>query len=190
MTPPLAYRCSRRWDELEGSGDTRWCASCSRPVHDLDALAPTARARLLGSLAPACVRFAIPALLGLSGAAHAEPVVPGEGPLPVIEEKPVVMGSLDREWIRRMVTRDLETLRAAYTARRLEKPGLAGRIVVRFTLVGTAVTTVEVTSDTVGDGPFRDTVIEYVRDLEPGSDLHGATLVVSWPFVFAPPDPP
>jgi hypothetical protein len=30
--------CSRQWEELAGDGPRRFCASCSKVVHDLDAL--------------------------------------------------------------------------------------------------------------------------------------------------------
>jgi hypothetical protein len=33
--------CPRRWEELAGDGRSRFCASCSKVVHDLDALSPS-----------------------------------------------------------------------------------------------------------------------------------------------------
>jgi hypothetical protein len=40
MAKPLkgSGPCPRRWDELAGDGPSRFCASCRKVVHDLDAL--------------------------------------------------------------------------------------------------------------------------------------------------------
>ena len=37
-SPTGSRPCPRRWEELDGRGPSRFCASCNKVVHDLDAL--------------------------------------------------------------------------------------------------------------------------------------------------------
>lgn len=191
--PPIDRPCARSWDDLDGDGPVRWCRSCERPVHDLESLDVLGRATLMASRVPVCVRAVVPALLAVSGVAHAEPdVLPGEGPLPVVEEARTIMGALSTEWIRAMIRRRTDALRDAYAVRLAERPELAGTIVVRFVMQDGRVTEVSVPQDDVGDEPLRDAVVAIVRTLEPGPmPPHGASIAVSYPFRFErEPTPP
>lgn len=199
---PLRYRCDRRWDELSGRGPRRYCDRCDEIVYDLESMTTAERQALLTRPTPACVRFLSAAVLAMmvTGPAYAQeapqqppqetpsegddaPVVPGEGPLPDLAPKQEIMGALDKTFIDRIITARFDELRAAYHERLEKKPGLEGKLVVKFTIEDGVVSRAEVRSSTLGDAPLEKIVIEYVRSL---TFEHTGTVAISYPFVFAP----
>lgn len=141
------------------------------------------RAELLGRLTPTCVRF-VPALLALAGPALADPG-PGEGVLPddAAEDQQVVMGSLDRSVLQASIVEGLEDVREVYRRRLKQRPGLGGKIAVRFVVEGGEVVEAEASVDTIGDDELTEALLEHVRSR---TYPHGhGTMIVTYPFVFA-----
>jgi hypothetical protein len=187
MKPPrLSYRCDRAWDELTGQGAQRYCDRCDQVVHDLDAMSAPAREALLASPAPACVRWVTAALVAvaLSAEAGAQEVRPGEGPLPDFAQKQEVMGPLDRRLIQEPIAAQSARLSELYSERLKKKPGLAGRISVKFTIERGVVTSAMVKSSTVGDRKLEQAVLELVQSISFETE---SVVVASYPFVFGEP---
>jgi TonB family protein len=180
----LSYRCDRTWSDLAGQGAQRYCDRCDRVVHDLDAMSETERSTLLGSTAPACVRWVAAALVAtaLTGPAQAQETQPGEGPLPDFAQKQEVMGALDKTRVHRPISAQSPELRRLYEERLEKKPKLAGKLTVKFTIEGGRVTDAVVQSSTLGDPELERAILELVRGLE--FDLPGGRVVVSYPFAF------
>lgn len=198
---PKIEPCDRRWSELIGDDRQRHCSRCDRIVYDLSALDREARESLLSGGARACVRLLSVAIVGaaVSMSARASPdadtpeeteaepraeapVVPGEGPLPVPEQE--ILGALDRSSLERVIRSQIATLGARYEERRAARPGLAGKIVVRFVIEEGAVVEAEITSSALKDRPLEEAVLGYIRALH--FPEHKARISVSYPLLFAP----
>src|SRR5258706_10698438 len=73
-------------------------------------------------------------VLGFLGANAVAATLPGAPPAPAQARK---RGSLDKEVIRRVIRTHLDDVKACYEARLAEKPELAGRVMMQFTISGT-----------------------------------------------------
>jgi tetratricopeptide (TPR) repeat protein len=101
-----------------------------------------------------------------------------------------VRGSLDMSLIRRIVKRHLNEVRFCYERELERKPALAGRIAIQFTIGGDehagAVIASVVAQSTMNDTAVEQCVAQAVRRWEFPRPMGGGSVIVSYPFVFAP----
>jgi hypothetical protein len=97
-------------------------------------------------------------------------------------DQPVVVGSLDREIIRRVVKMHAAEVRACYERALQRQPGLAGKVVIRFVIAHSGlVQSAKATTDEVGIGGC---VAKAARRWRFPAGKGGGIVIVSYPFVF------
>ena len=113
---------------------------------------------------------------GLGGRrAGAPDVVPGTAE---------VRGSLDKEIIRRIIRRHLNEVKFCYERELVKNQGLAGRVMIQFTIAGTgAVVASAVQSSTMNNPPVEMCIAQSVRRWEFPKPSGGGIVVVTYPFV-------
>ncbi len=95
-----------------------------------------------------------------------------------------VVGSLDKEIIRRVIRRHLAEVWFCYEAELLKKPNLYGRVMMEFTISGLGkVPTAAVAKSTLNDGTVEQCVGDAIRRWE-FPKPEGGVVAVSYPFVF------
>jgi Ca-activated chloride channel family protein len=100
-------------------------------------------------------------------------------------DESVVLGSIDKSVIDRVVRQRLQGIRACYQRGLQLRPGLAGRVVARFVIDATgAVTGVEMRSSTLSDPSVEACIAEQLQRMAFPEPAGGGVVVVSYPFVF------
>jgi len=99
---------------------------------------------------------------------------------------PMITGSLDRSVVQRVIRAQQPRIKLLYERRLKATPGLAGKIVLRFTIAADGkVKKVEIAEDTVGD----ETLARELRALAATwvfpAVKGGGEVVVNYPFVFS-----
>jgi len=99
-----------------------------------------------------------------------------------------VRGALDKEIVRRIVRRHMNEIKYCYEQQLARFPGLAGRVVVQFTIGGNGDVIASVLqSSTVANGALETCIVQAVhRWLFPSP--HGGLVIISYPFVLTPGD--
>jgi hypothetical protein len=110
--------------------------------------------------------------------ARAPDVVPGDA---------VVRGSLDKEIIRRIIRRHINEVKYCYQLRLNQRPGLAGRVQVQFSIgaSGSVLSSV-LHSSTLNDAGTESCIVSAVRRWEFPRPLGGGIVIVSYPFTLVP----
>ena len=105
----------------------------------------------------------------------------------IVMGQPMVMGSLDKEIIRRVIRAHMNEVRACYEQGLRRQPTLAGRVVVRFTIssIGT-VSGATVQSSTLGNAQVEQCIVRTVERWRFPSAKGGGIVIVSYPFTLAP----
>jgi Ca-activated chloride channel homolog len=99
--------------------------------------------------------------------------------------QPFIMGSLDRDVIRRVIKGRLPGVRRCYETQLLKVPNLSGKIGVRFTIGGDGlVTQVEVSTNTMASAEVQACVVAQVKALRFPKPIGGGVVIVSYPFIF------
>jgi TonB family protein len=89
--------------------------------------------------------------------------------------------------LRRVVQAELPQIRGCYVDGLRTSPGLAGRMVVRFTVAADGtVSAASVTSSTLASPSVEACVLGRFRALRFPAYDHGETISVSYPLVFSP----
>jgi hypothetical protein len=57
LYPRIQQPCSKSWDSLAGDDRKRFCGDCQHHVHDLGAMSPAERSRLLKKSGRCCVAY-------------------------------------------------------------------------------------------------------------------------------------
>ena len=97
----------------------------------------------------------------------------------------VVMGSLSKEIIRRIIRRHLNQVRYCYQKELQANPRLAGRVVVKFTIDPSGkVVAVKVQSSTLNNKKVEQCVARAVKNWLFPKPTGGGVVVVSYPFNF------
>jgi TonB family protein len=100
---------------------------------------------------------------------------------------PIVNGSLDKEIIRRIVRRHLNEVRFCYEQALAGHPGLAGRVVVQFSIAPTGrVLASFLQSSSLGVVAVDACVVNAVKRWEFPEPRGGGLVMVSYPFQLAP----
>ena len=101
--------------------------------------------------------------------------------------QPVVMGSLDREIIRRVVRAHLAQVRYCYERRLAVNPTLAGQVSLRFVIGADGrVTAVTVAKDGLGDAEVASCLVARAKMWVFPQPAGGGIVTVTYPFRFAP----
>ncbi|MEQ1572390.1 MAG: AgmX/PglI C-terminal domain-containing protein, partial [Myxococcota bacterium] len=102
--------------------------------------------------------------------------------------EPVVLGSIDRNLIQRVIRRYLNQIRYCYERELTRSPGLQGKVVVRFVIAANgAVAASEVRTSTLGSPEVEACVAGRFLRMEFAPIPGGGQVVVNYPFVFANP---
>lgn len=98
-------------------------------------------------------------------------------------EPPKIIGSLDRELIRRVVRQHMNEVKFCYESQLARNNSLSGRVVVKFTINNTgSVPTSFVENSTLGNGPAEQCIAQSVRRWS-FPQPQGGLVIVSYPFV-------
>lgn len=96
-----------------------------------------------------------------------------------------VMGSLDRDMIRRPINRSRNQLRHCYERALLPQPGLRGRVVLRWTIDDTgAVAEVGIESSELGHPEMERCLVDVARTWRYPAVRHGGVIHVRYPLSF------
>ncbi len=96
-----------------------------------------------------------------------------------------IMGTLDKNVIRSVIHKHREQVRYCYVKRVSERPGLHGKIEVRFQIDPEgAVQTAEVASSTAEDQPLEACIAGAVKRWRFPEPRGGGWVVVTYPFIF------
>ena len=100
---------------------------------------------------------------------------------------PVVLGSIDKSLIDKVVRRHMNQIRYCYQRELASNPSLAGKVVVKFA-VGPdgAVTSAELRSTTLGNSAVESCVIGRFRRMAFPAPAGGGIVIVSYPLQFSP----
>ncbi len=95
-----------------------------------------------------------------------------------------IVGTFDKEIIRRIIRQHLAEVRFCYESQLLKRPALYGRVMMQFTIAGTGrVVTSAVQSSTLNDGTVEQCIADAVHRWEFTRPPGGGIAIVSYPFV-------
>ncbi|RMG10349.1 MAG: hypothetical protein D6729_19630 [Deltaproteobacteria bacterium] len=98
---------------------------------------------------------------------------------------PVVMGSLDKELIRRVIRSHHAQIRYCYERELQRKPGLYGKITAKFVIAATGkVTTAKVQATTMNNRAVESCLISRIKTWQFPKPKGGGIVIVTYPFVF------
>jgi Ca-activated chloride channel family protein len=105
--------------------------------------------------------------------------------LAISSGSPIVMGSLDKEVIRRVIRIHHGQIRYCYEKELLKNPGLGGKLVVELTIdAGGKVTKVEIKSSTMNNADVERCIAAKVQAWLFPKPAGGGVVIVRYPFVF------
>ena len=101
---------------------------------------------------------------------------------------PMVMGSLNKELIRRVVQQHRSKFKYCYEKALLRQPGLSGKLVLRFIIAGDGRTSkVEIDpGSTLKDAAVEECVVKAARSMKFPTPTGGGVVVVKYPLLFRP----
>ena len=110
----------------------------------------------------------------------------GEG-VAVKASEPIVLGSIDKSVIDRVIKQHLAQIRYCYEKELTRDPSLAGRVVLKF-VIGKdgAVTSVEIKETTLADETLEACLSARFLRMRFPAPAGGGIVVVSYPLVFSP----
>jgi hypothetical protein len=97
----------------------------------------------------------------------------------------IVVGDLDKDIIRRYIRRQIARIRYCYEKQLKTKPGLSGKVTVRFVL-GDQGKVIEATASGLGNAAVETCVAEVIRSIEFPATRSGGQVVINYPFLFQP----
>lgn len=104
---------------------------------------------------------------------------------PVISAAPMVMGSLDRSSIQRVIQAQSARIRFVYEQELLKNPSLNGRVAVKLVIDEKGnVTHAEISESTLKNPAMEKRILEVMRTLKFPPVPGGGTVVVTYPFIF------
>lgn len=109
----------------------------------------------------------------------------GKSDLNIKSGMPVVMGSLDKNIIRRVINKNMAKVKYCYEKSLQKNPLLEGKIVVNFTIApdGT-VTAVTAKETTLGDADTETCIMKVVQSMLFPKPVGGGAVIVNYPYVF------
>jgi TonB family protein len=105
----------------------------------------------------------------------------------ITSSDPVVMGSLDKELIRRVIHANRNQIRYCYENQLTRYPKLSGKVAVKFviTAAGT-VSSSQVAQSTAGNSELETCVAGRVHTWIFPKPKGGGVVIVTYPFIFKP----
>lgn len=98
---------------------------------------------------------------------------------------PVIMGSLDKEIIRRVIKQHIAQIRYCYEKELVRSPGLFGKVATQFTISGTgSVQSSNVTESTLGNAEVERCITAKIRTWRFPKPKGGGIVIVKYPFIF------
>jgi TonB family protein len=98
----------------------------------------------------------------------------------------MVMGSLDKELIRKVIHANRGQIRYCYESQLNRFPKLNGKVAVKFVISPTgSVSTSSVAQTTVGNAELEACVAGRVRTWQFPKPKGGGVVIVTYPFIFA-----
>lgn len=98
---------------------------------------------------------------------------------------PVIMGSLDKEIIRRVIKEHIAQIRYCYEKELVRSPGLFGKVATSFTIGGDGrVQSASVTESTLKNDEVERCITAKIRTWEFPKPKGGGVVIVKYPFIF------
>lgn len=98
---------------------------------------------------------------------------------------PIVMGSLDKNLIRKVILANRGQVRACYEALLVKKPAAEGKVAVKFVISPKgSVASAELASDSIGDEGLATCLTKAVTTWVFQAPLGGGIVIVTYPFLF------
>jgi len=105
----------------------------------------------------------------------------------ISSSEPEVMGSLDKELIRRVIHANRNQIRYCYESQLTRFPKLAGKVTVKFVISATGnVASSQVASSTAGNAELETCVAGRVHTWLFPKPKGGGVVIVTYPFIFKP----
>lgn len=105
----------------------------------------------------------------------------------VIDESPVVLGSLDKQLIRTVIHSKRGQIRYCYESQLSRYPTLAGKVAVKFVINSEgAVSTSSVAQSTASHAELDSCIVSRVRTWVFPKPKGGGVVIVTYPFIFSP----
>ncbi len=122
-------------------------------------------------------------IAGLSPFGEATP-----SPEPSVSAAPIVLGSIDKSVIDRVIKKNLNQLRYCYEKELKTHADLAGKLVVKFTIDEEGdVSKVQIKSSTLGSPAVSACVLGRFQRMQFPAPAGGGIVIVSYPLVFTSP---
>jgi len=103
----------------------------------------------------------------------------------ITSSEPVVMGSLDKELIRKVIHMNRGQIRFCYESQLQRYPKLGGKVAVKFVITGSGtVASSSVAQSTANNAEFETCVAGRVRTWQFPKPKGGGVVVVTYPFIF------
>lgn len=98
---------------------------------------------------------------------------------------PVIMGSLDKEIIRRVIKENLSQIRYCYERELAKSPGLYGKVQVKFIIAATGlVSNSQIDDSTMKNANVEQCIAQKVRGWRFPKPKGGGIVIVTYPFIF------
>lgn len=98
---------------------------------------------------------------------------------------PIIMGSLDKELIRRVIKQHLPQIRYCYEKELIRSPGLFGKVATEFTITAEgAVSDAKVSQSTLNNDEVERCITAKIRTWRFPKPKGGGVVVVKYPFLF------
>ena len=100
--------------------------------------------------------------------------------------QPQVMGSLDKDVIRRVVRKNTNQIRYCYERELAKNPNLSGKVNVKFVVSGTGkVSSATVASSTLSNAAVESCITQKIRRWRFPEPKGGGIVIINYPFSFA-----
>jgi TonB family protein len=103
----------------------------------------------------------------------------------ITSSDPIVMGSLDKELIRKVIHANRGQIRYCYESQLSRFPKLTGKVSIKFVITGAGtVSTSQVAQSTAGNAEMEACIAGRVRTWQFPKPKGGGVVVVTYPFIF------
>ena len=102
-----------------------------------------------------------------------------------LQNETVVVGSLDRSLIQKVITNNIRSIRYCYSRVLQKNPGISGKVSVRF-IIGKdgSVARANIKKSTIGSKAVEDCIISRFKRFQFDKPKKGGIVIVTYPFAF------